>query len=126
TPKLLADLITKCWDAKAENRPTAKELYQIIKKLCEERFNEDSEIYSQIEECEKIRENKLKDKSSEDKPKDIQTHPQAIYTSRLFNFKDLPEPVNAGGAIQSSSISNCLDCQLSESDLNEDDENNSE
>ena len=27
TPKLLADLIMKCWDAKAENRPSAKELY---------------------------------------------------------------------------------------------------
>ncbi|CAB5370677.1 unnamed protein product [Rhizophagus irregularis] len=31
TPKLLADLITKCWDAKAENRPTAKELHQTLK-----------------------------------------------------------------------------------------------
>src|SRR4051794_33632240 len=28
TPKLLTDLIMKCWDAKAENRPTAKELDQ--------------------------------------------------------------------------------------------------
>ncbi|CAB4441447.1 unnamed protein product [Rhizophagus irregularis] len=35
TPKLLADLITKCWDAKAENRPTAKELYQTLNKLRE-------------------------------------------------------------------------------------------
>ncbi|POG78560.1 kinase-like domain-containing protein, partial [Rhizophagus irregularis DAOM 181602=DAOM 197198] len=26
TPKLFADLITKCWDTKAENRPTVKEL----------------------------------------------------------------------------------------------------
>jgi hypothetical protein len=26
TPKLIADLIIKCWDAKAENRPTAKEI----------------------------------------------------------------------------------------------------
>jgi serine/threonine protein kinase len=26
-PNFLADLIIKCWDAKAENRPTAKELY---------------------------------------------------------------------------------------------------
>ncbi|RIA81400.1 hypothetical protein C1645_881644, partial [Glomus cerebriforme] len=51
-----------------------------------------------------------------DKPKNIQTHPQAIYTSRLFNFKDLPEPVNAE-AIQSTSITKCFDCQLSESDL---------
>src|SRR3990170_8849483 len=32
TPKLLADLIMKCWNAKAENRPTAKELYQILNK----------------------------------------------------------------------------------------------
>ena len=29
TPKLIADLITKCWDSKPENRPTAKELCQI-------------------------------------------------------------------------------------------------
>ncbi|RIA90839.1 hypothetical protein C1645_822841, partial [Glomus cerebriforme] len=76
-------------------------------------------------ECEKIKEDKLKDKSSEDKPKNIQTHPQAIYTSRLFNFKDLPEPVNAD-TIQSASISKCFDGQLSELDLNEDDENNSD
>ncbi|EXX77192.1 Cdc15p [Rhizophagus irregularis DAOM 197198w] len=31
-PKLLADLITRCWDAKIENRPTAKELYQTLLK----------------------------------------------------------------------------------------------
>ncbi|RIA90834.1 hypothetical protein C1645_875822, partial [Glomus cerebriforme] len=90
-------LITKCWDAKAENRPTAKELYQIFNKWNKERLNKDSEIYSQIKE--------------------------SIYTSRLFNFKDLPEPVNTD-TIQSASISNCLDCQLSELDLN--DENNSD
>jgi len=24
------------------------------------------------------------------------THPQAIYTSRLLNYKNLPEPKNAG------------------------------
>jgi serine/threonine protein kinase len=29
-PKLLANLIMKCWDAKPENRPTARELYQIL------------------------------------------------------------------------------------------------
>ncbi|EXX78887.1 hypothetical protein RirG_010890 [Rhizophagus irregularis DAOM 197198w] len=31
-PKLLANLIIKCWDAEIENRPTTKELYQILKK----------------------------------------------------------------------------------------------
>ncbi|RIA81398.1 kinase-like domain-containing protein [Glomus cerebriforme] len=70
------------------------------------------------------------------KSKDIQTHPQAIYTSRLLNFKNLPEPVNSSylspfqfnsGDIKSRSISKCFDCQISESDFNEfnqDDENN--
>ena len=103
TPKLLAGLIMKCWDAKPENRPTSKELYQILKKWNNEcgdgkeyRADHNSEIYAQIQECEKIRENKLENRSdNENKPKNIQTHPQAIYTSRLLNFKNLPEPVNS-------------------------------
>src|ERR1051325_2474932 len=58
TPKLLADLIIKCWDAKSDNRPTAKELYQILRKWWSDEIDdEDSELYSQVEECEKIREN---------------------------------------------------------------------
>ena len=124
-PKLLADLIMKCWDSKPENRPTARELYQILKKWNSECGNDssddssdnssddsnsethiddssndsnnkcdnNSEIYSQIQECEKIRKNKLKNRI--DKNINIQTHPQAIYTSRLLNFKNLPEPVNS-------------------------------
>src|SRR5687767_2686996 len=104
TPKLLADLITKCWDAKAENRPTAKELHQILNKWNIEcgnggfdssKINKNSGIYIQIEESEKIRESKLKNKPNKNKSKTIQTHPQAIYTSRLLNFKNLPEPVNS-------------------------------
>jgi serine/threonine protein kinase len=95
TPKLLADLIMKCWDDKAENRPTAYELYQIINILFVGRYNEDSEIYSQIKECESIRENKIQNRPDKVKPKNIQTHPQAIYTSRLLNFKNLPE-LNSG------------------------------
>ena len=94
-PKLLADLIMKCWDVKAENRPTAKELYQILNKWNNEKWNENTELYSQLKECDKIRESKFKNRSSEDKSKSLQTHPQAIYTSRLLNFKNLPEPVNS-------------------------------
>ena len=63
--------------------------------IVKNKSSESSEIYSQIEECEKIRENKSKNSPSENKPKNIQTHPQAIYTSRLFNFKNLPIPVNS-------------------------------
>ncbi len=90
-PKLLTDLIMKCWDVKAENRPTAKELYQTLKKW--DKYG--SEIYSQMNEYEEIRENKLKNRSNKNKSENIKTHPQAIYTSRLLSFKNLPEPVNS-------------------------------
>ncbi|PKY49883.1 hypothetical protein RhiirA4_466035, partial [Rhizophagus irregularis] len=73
--------------------------------------------------CEKIKENKLKNRTNENKSKNLQTHPQAIYTSRLLNFENLPEPVNSTETISSSSsnpISECLDCELNESDLNQD------
>ena len=98
TPKLIADLIIKCWDAKPENRPTAKELFQIFSQWYLDEIEIDDEnnvLYSQIKECEKIRESKLNSRSNENKSKNIQTHPQAIYTSRLLNFKELPEPVNS-------------------------------
>ena len=105
TPKLLAGLIMKCWDAKAENRPTSKELYRILNKWhiecggddsdCDCDSDHDSEIYTQIQECENFRKNKSKNRPDKDKPVNTQTHPQAIYTSRLLNFKNLPEPMNS-------------------------------
>jgi serine/threonine protein kinase len=116
-PKLLTDLIIKCWDVEPKNRPTAKELSQILEKWYNEICDEDdedgedgesneggkndknyklkSEIYLQIKECDKIRRSKFESRSRTDKPKDIQTHPQAIYTSRLLNFKNLPKPENS-------------------------------
>ncbi|PKC60895.1 hypothetical protein RhiirA1_467378 [Rhizophagus irregularis] len=124
TPKLIADLIIKCWDAKAENRPAAKELFQLLRKYFDELNKEVSEIYSQIKECEKIKVNKLKNRTNENKSKNIQTHPQAIYTSRLLNFKNLPEPVNSTDYLSSfqepvsstseNPISECLDYELNE------------
>ncbi|RGB28588.1 kinase-like domain-containing protein [Rhizophagus diaphanus] len=127
-PKLLTDLIIKCWDAEIENRPTTKELCQILTK-----WNYgDNELRSQIIVCNKIGEKKFESRSSKDKPKNIQTHPQAIYTSRLLNFKNLPKSVNSSDLsscqinsdtnTQSESanpISECLDVQLSELELNE-------
>ena len=95
TQQLLADFITKCWNAEAENRPTAKELYQILDKWDNEKYYDDTELYSQLEECDEISRSKFKNRSIEDKYKSLQTHPQAIYTSRLLNFKNLPEPVNS-------------------------------
>ncbi|RIA94148.1 kinase-like domain-containing protein, partial [Glomus cerebriforme] len=47
TPQLIADLIRKCWDAKIENRPTAKELFQTLAKwqviLLNEKDEEDND-----------------------------------------------------------------------------------
>jgi serine/threonine protein kinase len=91
-PKLLADLIIKCWDAEMENRPTTKELYQTLNKWNNHEY---SELNSQIRECDEIGKKKFKNRSIKDKSKNIQTHPQAIYTSRLLNFKNLPKPVNS-------------------------------
>src|SRR5204863_7780863 len=65
TPKLFADLIMKCWDAKPENRQTANELAQITKMwLLDLKRDKNSVLYSQIRECEKIRENKLENISN--------------------------------------------------------------
>ncbi|GBB90374.1 hypothetical protein RclHR1_01730022 [Rhizophagus clarus] len=111
TPKLLVDLITKCWDAEVENRPTAKELYQKL-----EEIHDVIDDYFQVNEYnDKIKLNRSSEKSSNN---NIQTHPQAIYTSRLLSFKNLPAPVNSG-AIQSTLFSEGLDCQIDESDFNE-------
>ncbi|EXX51079.1 uncharacterized protein OCT59_002182 [Rhizophagus irregularis] len=125
TPKLLAELIIECWDAKAENRPTAKELYQTLNKWCNSFRFKDSDIKSQVNEYDdKIKLNRRSEKRSNN----IQTHPQAIYTSRLLNFKNLPEPVNSD-ITKTTLHSECFDCQLDELDLeeiNQNEENNTE
>ncbi|RIA80749.1 kinase-like domain-containing protein [Glomus cerebriforme] len=95
TPKLIADLINKCWDAKPENRPTSKKLCQILEGWREQILDRKGEIYSQIKDCEKIKETKSENRSIDKDPENIQINPQAIYTSRLLTFEDLPEPVNA-------------------------------
>ncbi|CAB5386127.1 unnamed protein product [Rhizophagus irregularis] len=73
-----------------------------------------------MDEYKKIRENKLIKRSSENKPEIIKTHPQAIYTSRLLNFKNLPEPANSSDLLSSkiysdasvTPVSECLECEI--------------
>ncbi|GBC01626.1 hypothetical protein RclHR1_04270004 [Rhizophagus clarus] len=90
-PKFFANLIIKCWDAVIENRPTIKELYQALKKSDNEKSDNNIVLYSQIGESDRKSKNKL----NEGKSKNVQIHPEAIYTSKHLNFKDLPEPVNS-------------------------------
>ncbi|GES88132.1 kinase-like domain-containing protein [Rhizophagus clarus] len=156
-PKLLADLIIKCWDAEIENRPTAKELYQLLKKWVDEIINIEGIYYSDDSDCsddgddsddsdsENIENDSIyysddndcsddnvddSENIENDESENIQTHPQAIYTSRLLNFRNLPKPINssdlssfqfnsdANYAIQSTST-NPISVQLSELELNE-------
>ncbi|CAB4403660.1 unnamed protein product [Rhizophagus irregularis] len=126
-PKSFADLIIKCLDAEIKNRPTTKELYQQLKKWSNEIKSKNSEIYFQVKECDKIREEKFKNRPNEDKSNMNTTHPQAFYTSRLLNFKNLPEPVNSSDlssfqfssdanyttqSTSSNPISECLDYRI--------------
>ncbi|UZO01828.1 uncharacterized protein OCT59_020338 [Rhizophagus irregularis] len=92
TPRFFADLIMKCWDAKVENRPTAKELYEILKKWNEIQYK-DNKIHSQMKKYEEIRKSKLENRLNISE--NLKIHPQAIYTSRFLNFKNLPELVNS-------------------------------
>ncbi|GES88160.1 kinase-like domain-containing protein [Rhizophagus clarus] len=111
----------KCRDAEIKNRPATKELYQLLNKWNSEAYDGKCEIYFQTKECDKIGEKKFYNRSNESKSKSIQIHPQAIYTSRLLNVKNLPKPVNSTDllSIQINSVSECLDVQLSELELNE-------
>jgi hypothetical protein len=93
----------KCWDAKVENRPTAKGLYQLFTKWFNEiiengnnrenyesnRLNGDnnnskcnnleSEIYSQIKVCDKIKESEFINRLNEDKSENINTPTSNLY-----------------------------------------------
>ncbi|CAI2188583.1 9093_t:CDS:2, partial [Funneliformis geosporum] len=96
TPKPLANLIKRCWDPRVENRPTAKQLYQTLHKLDIERHQTNI----------------------------TQTHPQAIYTSRFLNYKDLLKTVNAlntpKSALDSLRISDAMKNETRNTPLNKD------
>ena len=79
TPELLKELIQQCWDADPENRPTSKEV-----------FGKLDDLRKNLEKLEEL----SYDFSDTTNTKLFETHPQAIYTSRLLNFSNLPEPVN--------------------------------
>ncbi|UZO10737.1 uncharacterized protein OCT59_002315 [Rhizophagus irregularis] len=74
-------------------RPKANELRGLLNKLYEKLDNDESEIKKQIKEAEKI--NEKLTSSSTGPTLSYTTNPQAVYTSRLLDFKNLPEPKNA-------------------------------
>ncbi|RHZ81576.1 hypothetical protein Glove_117g59 [Diversispora epigaea] len=95
TPKLITRTIMKCWDARVTYRPTFEELEKDLEKYyldyrdyLEYGKNQDSEIVIQMKNQESP------NTTSTTTPLNYKTHPQAIYTSRLLNYSNLPKPKN--------------------------------
>ncbi|POG73693.1 kinase-like domain-containing protein [Rhizophagus irregularis DAOM 181602=DAOM 197198] len=99
-PQLIFDIINQCWDADPLKRPNAEELHESIWKLYPDIDNNkvDSLIYGQVKEADKINKKSsfpVQFPLSSTSKLSYTTHPQAVYTSRLLDFKNLPEPKNA-------------------------------
>ncbi|GBB94638.1 hypothetical protein RclHR1_23950003 [Rhizophagus clarus] len=132
-PQLILDLIKRCLDANPLNRPNAMNLSKIIhkwlfdlktylKNMENQKESIQTELIKQIEEienfnCSSTTKNLLTNKS----------HPGAIYTSRLLNFNNLPEPKNSDDyfsnyddissveypkSSDSHNTIECLDCEI--------------
>ena len=99
-PQLIEDLFKQCVDADPSKWPTANNLFKSIDQWCgddyDSDYDENSEIYKQAKEADEFNKNQPTfTKSSNNTELTYETHPQAIYTSRLLNFNKLPEPKNA-------------------------------
>ncbi|RGB38300.1 kinase-like domain-containing protein [Rhizophagus diaphanus] len=92
-PKPFVKLTNRCWDANPKKRPSAHELYETFHKwywdLKEGVENEITAAFDTADyDCSQL------SSPASSRPVTV-THPLAIYTSRLLDFTDLPEPINA-------------------------------
>ena len=92
-PQLIIDIIKQCWDADPLKRPKTFELRELFSNLQFGIYENYSTIYEQIKEADEINKN-LPSLSSTTGTLSYTTHPQAIYISRLLDFKNLPKPKN--------------------------------
>ena len=93
-PQLIVHLIKRCLDANPLNRPTTEEIAYVLDKWKGEIFMCRAELQKQIEEANKIN-NDLSINSVPTTNLSYNTHSEAIYTSGLLNFNNLPEPKNS-------------------------------
>jgi serine/threonine protein kinase len=99
-PQVIVHLIKRCLDANPLNRPEAEEIRQTTGQWIGDPSDSDirnyMELQKQIKEAEII-DNKLPDSNTFtiSLGKSYETHSEAIYTSRLLDFSNLPEPKNS-------------------------------
>ncbi|PKC57359.1 hypothetical protein RhiirA1_472623 [Rhizophagus irregularis] len=132
-PQLIFDIINQCWNADPLKRPDANELHELIMKLFRDIADNkvDSVVYGQVKEADEI--NK-ESSSTVQSPLSLSstsasllytTHPQAVYTSRLLDFKNLPEPKNAdNNDFHGVEYSDSLKVDFTKLDINSKDERN--
>ncbi|RIA82469.1 kinase-like domain-containing protein [Glomus cerebriforme] len=92
-PQLIVHLIKKCLDANPLSRPTAKEIRNSLWQWYDD-FKNQEELQKQIKEADEIN-NSLSTGKLPLTSLSYETHSENIYTSRLLNFKNLPEPKNS-------------------------------
>ncbi|POG76180.1 kinase-like domain-containing protein [Rhizophagus irregularis DAOM 181602=DAOM 197198] len=124
-PQLIFDIINRCWDADPLKRPKADELQKLFTDIFAN-WKEDSEIDKQINEANEINEKPssttVQSPTSSTSALSYMTHPQAVYTSRLLDFKNLLEPTNADK--NDLEYSDSLKMDFTKLDINSKDESN--
>ncbi|RIA98335.1 kinase-like domain-containing protein [Glomus cerebriforme] len=111
-PQLVVDIFKQCVDADLSKRPTAKYLLEIFNQWWNEIDDEDSEIYKQSVEADEINKKQASITKLDNSKLTYTTHHQAIYTSRLLNFNNLPEPKNAESEEEySKNVDECINHQ---------------
>ncbi|POG67718.1 hypothetical protein GLOIN_2v1644661, partial [Rhizophagus irregularis DAOM 181602=DAOM 197198] len=97
-PQLIVNLIKRCLDANPLNRPTANEVKKVLgqwqKESLKLEYKQDTELQKEIREAEEIN-NNLPTSSIPLTNLSYETHSEAVYTSRLLNFNNLPELKNS-------------------------------
>ncbi|RIB11147.1 kinase-like domain-containing protein, partial [Gigaspora rosea] len=90
-PRILLDLMNKCLDSEPQNRPAAEELVNMLNQFYIDLENEKSELSKQFKNIKNLSKNSNQVISIR---LNYQTHKQAIYTSRLLKFQNLPKQIN--------------------------------
>jgi hypothetical protein len=94
-PQMFVHLVKRCLDANPLKRPTAEEIEKLILGWADEILMHRGVMEKQINEADEYN---YKLQTGNNVPAiglSYETHPGAIYTSRLLDYNNLPEPKNS-------------------------------